>query len=105
MAETTPLELTRAMLGREMNGEARLGKPAGETVVLQVDALHVRNDRRTMAVRGVSLDVRQGEILGIAGVAGNGQRELAEAIVGLRPVAEGEVKLKEWSSPANRRRR
>ena len=39
--ETTPLELTRAMLGREMNGEARLGKPAGETVVLQVDALQV----------------------------------------------------------------
>ena len=47
-----------------------------------------------MAVRGVNLDIKEGEIVGIAGVDGNGQRELAESIVGLRRIDEGQVLIK-----------
>jgi simple sugar transport system ATP-binding protein len=61
--------------------------------MLKVDTLKVKDDRGHEVVRSVSLEVRTGEILGIAGVAGNGQDELVEAIVGLRPVAAGTVSL------------
>ena len=54
-------------------------------VVLSVREVHAENDKLLPALRGVSLDVRAGEIVGIAGVAGNGQSELAEVITGLRP--------------------
>nr|MBC7244244.1 ABC transporter ATP-binding protein [Chloroflexota bacterium] len=86
--------LARLMVGREVI--FRLEKkpaPVGE-VVLRVEDLHVLNDRGLPAVKGVSLIVAAGEILGIAGVAGNGQRELVEALVGLRPSQRGHVFLK-----------
>ena len=95
VSETTPLELTRLMLGRDLISEAHPGKPPGEAAVLKVRDLQVRDDRRMMAVRGVSLDLREGEIVGIAGVAGNGQRELAEALVGLRPLVKGQVQVRD----------
>jgi simple sugar transport system ATP-binding protein len=62
-------------------------------VVLDVADLHAQNDRGLPALRGVSLQVRAGEIVGVAGVAGNGQRELAEAITGLRRATSGRVTL------------
>ncbi len=58
-------------------------------VVLKVENLHVKDDRNQMAVEGVDLEVRKGEIVGIAGVQGNGQRELVEALTGLRKVEAG----------------
>jgi simple sugar transport system ATP-binding protein len=61
--------------------------------MLAVKDLRVKDDRGREVVRGVSLTVKAGEILGIAGVAGNGQDELVEAIVGLRPVSSGSVNL------------
>ncbi len=61
--------------------------------VLQVDDLWADNDRRTPAVKGVSLSIHAGEIVALAGVAGNGQRELAEAITGLRPHTRGTVSV------------
>ena len=61
--------------------------------MLEVQDLHVRDDRGHETVRGVSLEVRAGEILGIAGVAGNGQEELVEALTGLRPPTSGSVML------------
>jgi simple sugar transport system ATP-binding protein len=64
----------------------------GESV-LSVSDLVVRGDRGTRAVDGVSLFVRRGEIVGVAGVAGNGQRELQEAIGGLRPVSAGSISI------------
>jgi general nucleoside transport system ATP-binding protein len=60
-------------------------------VVLAVKDLHVRDDREHVVVRGVSLEIRAGEIVALAGVQGNGQTELVEAIVGLRPVDSGEI--------------
>jgi len=64
-------------------------------VVLSVEDLQVAGDRGVMAVDGASVEVRRGQIVGVAGVAGNGQRELQEAIAGLRAVRSGSVRLGE----------
>jgi simple sugar transport system ATP-binding protein len=79
------------MVGRSVvleveKGVANPGKP-----VLTVKDLEVFDDRNLLAVKGVDLEVRSGEIFGIAGVEGNGQRELVEAICGMRERAKGEV--------------
>ena len=91
--QTTEEDLAELMVGREVQLVVDRGdsQPAG--VALVVENLRVRDDRGHEVVRGVSLEVRAGEILGIAGVAGNGQDELVEALVGLRPVAGGKVTL------------
>ncbi len=60
---------------------------------MNVRALHVADDRKIETVRGVSFEVRKGEILGIAGVQGNGQTELAEALTGLRHATSGEIEI------------
>ncbi len=87
----SPAELARLMVGRELKprAEKRFGAPGG--VVLEVRGLCALSDRGMMAVKDVSFEVREGEIFGIAGVAGNGQRELVEAIVGLRKPVKGRV--------------
>jgi ABC-type uncharacterized transport system ATPase subunit len=83
--------LARLMVGREVLLQVEK-KPAtpGEPL-LQVEDIHVVDERDIEQVRGVSLEVRAGEIVGIAGVDGNGQRELIDAITGLMPVASGTV--------------
>jgi len=90
-AETNPRELARMMVGREVFMD-RPKEPVekGETV-LEVGELRALNDKGLPALRGLSLRVRAGEIVGVAGVAGNGQRELAEVITGLRRVQSGKV--------------
>jgi ABC-type uncharacterized transport system ATPase subunit len=91
--ETSERELAAMMVGREV--ALRLEKAAvrrGEPV-LSVGGLRVMDDRGNMAVDGVSFEVHAGEILGVAGVQGNGQTELVEALTGLRPVAAGEVRI------------
>jgi simple sugar transport system ATP-binding protein len=90
-SETDPQELARLMVGREVL--FRLDKKActpGETV-LELRDVEARDDKGLPALRGVSLKIREGEILGIAGVAGNGQRQLAEVVTGLREVTEGQM--------------
>ncbi len=62
-------------------------------VVLEVQGLQVKDDRHLPVVRNVSFQIHPGEILGVAGVDGNGQRELADALTGLRPVIQGQIKL------------
>jgi ABC-type uncharacterized transport system ATPase subunit len=93
---TTPKQSSQADLARMMVGrpvllrvEKQPAKP-GE-VRLKVENLVVADDRRQQAVNGISLEVRAGEILGIAGVEGNGQNELVDAISGLRTAREGQV--------------
>jgi len=93
--KTTEEDLAELMVGREVELTVDRGESHPGGVVLKVDGLRVKDDRGHEVVRGVSLDVKAGEILGIAGVAGNGQDELVEAIVGLRPVASGTVSLDE----------
>ena len=90
---TTEEDLAELMVGREVELTVDRGESHPGQEVLAITNLRVKDDRGHEAVRGVSLHIRAGEILGIAGVAGNGQDELVEAIVGLRPVASGTVSL------------
>ena len=91
--ETNEQKLASMMVGREVILTVQKGpaKPAGE--ILKVDNLHVKDVRGLDAVRGVSFEVRAGEVLGIAGVQGNGQTELAEALTGLRHIEGGHFSL------------
>jgi general nucleoside transport system ATP-binding protein len=91
--ETTEEGLADMMVGHQLGKEQRPTSEVGGAVRLSVHDFHVRGDRGTEAVRGVSLDVHAGEIVGIAGVSGNGQRELAEAMAGLRAVTSGSVRI------------
>jgi general nucleoside transport system ATP-binding protein len=92
-AGATEEGLARLMVGREvlLRVEKQPAEP-GETL-LRVEDLHVLDDRLLEAVRGVSFQVRAGEILGIAGVDGNGQTELIDAIAGLRKPSSGRIEL------------
>lgn len=90
----TKAELARLMVGREVLFQLpkKRATPGVPQLVLQnVAAL---DDKKLPALRNLSLTVHKGEIVGVAGVAGNGQRELAEIISGLRPTQQGEVKIK-----------
>lgn len=91
--DTSPRELARMMVGREVLLRVKKDKAKTGDIVLRLENLKVRDDRDLMAIRGISLEVRAGEILGVAGVEGNGQRELVDAIVGLRPVVAGSVHI------------
>ncbi len=95
---TTPREadmnkLALMMVGRDVVLEVEKSKAKPGEVTLRVQNLKVLSDRNTLAVNGVSFDVRGGEVLGIAGVQGNGQTELVEALTGLRRPVEGQIKL------------
>jgi simple sugar transport system ATP-binding protein len=86
-------ELASLMVGREviLTVEKSPYKPGDE--VLEIRDLVVLDDRGLVAVSGVSLDVRAGEVLALAGVQGNGQTEFVEALVGMRPVLSGSITL------------
>jgi simple sugar transport system ATP-binding protein len=90
-AGATEEGLARMMVGREVL--LRVDKPPPQTgdTLLEVRSLHVNDERGLPAVRGVSFAVKAGEIVGIAGVEGNGQTELIEAITGLRRAETGEI--------------
>ena len=90
---TSEDELAELMVGREVQLTVDRGESHPAAVTLRIEELHVRDDRGSEVVRGVDLEVRAGEILGIAGVAGNGQDELVEAIVGLRRPSAGRIWL------------
>ena len=95
-ADINPSTVDRAQLARLMVGRDVLftleksPQKAGE-VVLSIKDLEAENDKGLPALRGVTLDVRSGEIVGLAGVAGNGQRELADVITGLRRAKAGHI--------------
>ena len=88
----TRKELAQMMVGREIRPLAPQPQKAGD-VRLQLSDMHAMGDRGAEALRGVDLEVRGGEIVGLAGVSGNGQRELAQCLAGLRKVTQGTVKL------------
>ena len=91
--ETSPEDLARRMVGRDVflrikKEEAKTGK-----VILEIKDLWTSGDKEISKIRGIDLEVREGEILGIAGIDGNGQSEFIEAIAGLRKVEKGQVLL------------
>jgi simple sugar transport system ATP-binding protein len=90
---TTRQELANMMVGRDVELIVPKGPAKPAAVVLKLSNLFVRDDRLEMAVRGIDLEVRAGEIVAIAGVQGNGQTELVEAIVGLRTIDSGEITI------------
>ena len=92
-AETSPEQLAELMVGRKVLLEVEKGPAKPGEVVLSVNDLRVRDEHKVERLKGVSFDIRAGEILGIAGVAGNGQSELLAALGGMQ-VATGQATLK-----------
>jgi simple sugar transport system ATP-binding protein len=81
------------MVGREIGGRQAWGARPGNRPVLELRDVWGDGDRAVPALAGVTLTVRAGELVAVAGVAGNGQRELAEAIAGLRPCTKGSIRV------------
>jgi len=93
-AEATPQSLASLMVGRSLETVQRRREGAAEgEPVLAIEGMSAESHRATTTLRDVDLVVRSGEIVAVAGVAGNGQRELAEAIAGLRPRSGGTVRV------------
>jgi simple sugar transport system ATP-binding protein len=90
-AETTPEKLAELMVGRHVLLRVKKGPAKPGRTMLQVDNLIVGDQRGVMRVKNISFEVKAGEIVGIAGVAGNGQSELLEAIAGIRRATAGQV--------------
>jgi simple sugar transport system ATP-binding protein len=94
--QVTKNELANYMVGREVIFDIPHAKFTGEQRnVLTVKNLVVRDKRKVDKVKGVSFEIMRGEILGVAGVDGNGQRELVEALTGLIPITDGEAYLED----------
>ena len=94
--EVTPQQLAELMVGREVALQVNKSASVPGKVIVSVQNLSVVDDRDISAVRNVSFELRAGEILGIAGVDGNGQRELADAIAGLRSINKGKIEFKSF---------
>lgn len=91
--DTTKAELARLMVGRDMDLEIKRGASALGKVILKVEDLCVPGNRCASTIKNISFEVREGEILGVAGVDGNGQSELMEALNGLRRPTRGTITL------------
>jgi simple sugar transport system ATP-binding protein len=92
-SETNMHELAEMMVGREVLLNIEKGQPKPKEKILEVNDLYVMDNRKLNVVNGVSFFIRAGEIYGIAGVQGNGQKELVEALTGLRKATRGHVEL------------
>ncbi len=91
--EVSPEKLASMMVGREVNLVVPKKKAKPTEPALEVKDLYVEDERGHMTVHGVSFDVRMGEVLGIAGVQGNGQTQLVYALTGLLPIVQGEISI------------
>jgi simple sugar transport system ATP-binding protein len=91
--EATEKSLTRELVGREIIFRIERDKVEPGKTIIQLENLSALNDKGVQALKGISFSIREGEILGVAGVSGNGQRELVEVIAGLREATSGKVIL------------
>lgn len=92
-AETQPDELSRYMIGRELKETYDVGTPPGEIPLLSLEAVSLPRKKKGHPLHDITLELRRGEILGVAGVEGNGQKELAEIITGIQRPSAGRVVL------------
>lgn len=90
--KVTQNELVKMMVGRELK-KIELRPLVPGKVVLRIEDLHVMGDRGIEALHGISLDIHSSEIVGMAGVSGNGQRELAECLAGMRKTTSGKIEI------------
>jgi len=93
VASITRPELAKLMVGRNVVFRIEKKQVEPGKIVLDIEDVHAMNDKGLDALNGISLNVRAGEIVGLAGVAGNGQSELAEVIAGMRQATQGSIKL------------
>ncbi len=93
VAATSTKEMANKMVGREVSFEREKAEPKFGDVILSVENLTVKDENKFEVVKNASLSVRRGEIVAIAGVSGNGQVEIADAITGLVPAASGKITL------------
>jgi len=93
VADTTEEQMAEMMVGREVSFQVdkEIAKPTD--VVLSISGLNVKSNRKLPAVKNLSLEVKRGEILCVAGIDGNGQTELIEAITGLRKIESGKISI------------
>ena len=93
VSESSEDDLAAMMVGREVNFKVDKGEAKPKQTVLEIKDLIVKDNRKISVVDGLSLEVKAGEILGIAGIDGNGQSELVEALTGLRKSQSGSIKI------------
>lgn len=88
---TSEAEMAKMMVGREVSFKVDKKDSNPKETIMSIKNLSVMNNKKVLGLKNFSLDIRKGEIVGIAGVEGNGQTELVEAITGLRPVDSGNI--------------
>ena len=93
VATTSEEDLAAKMVGRKVDLKINKSHPAPGEIVFQIENLNADNDKHLPAVNNFSLTLRRGEILGLAGIDGNGQSELVQALTGLRKVKSGSIKI------------
>jgi simple sugar transport system ATP-binding protein len=92
-SKTTLSQLAKMMIGREIMNQWMKEKVENKRTILKIENLNIKNDKDLPAVKNLSIEIREGEILGIAGVSGNGQKELEEIMAGLRKATSGKILL------------
>lgn len=91
--DTSEAKMAEMMVGREVSFKVEKKKAKPGKTILTLDNLSVMNSKKVLGLKNFSIEVKEGEILGIAGVEGNGQTELVEAITGLRKIHHGNIEL------------
>ncbi|MGL5617383.1 MAG: ABC transporter ATP-binding protein [Sarcina sp.] len=91
---TTEAEMAKMMVGREVNFKVEKKEANPGEDLVKIDSLSVKNNKKVLGLKNFSLNIKRGEIIGIAGVEGNGQNELVEALTGMRKVESGNIVFK-----------
>ena len=92
--DTTEADMAKMMVGREVSFKVQKTEAKPKDVVVKIENLSVNNNKKVLGLKNFSLDIRAGEIVGIAGVEGNGQTELVEALTGMRNIESGSIVFK-----------
>lgn len=92
---TSEADMAKMMVGRQVSFAVEKEEAKPQEVVLKIDNLCVKNNKKVLGLKNFSLEIRKGEIVGIAGVEGNGQVELVEALTGMRSIESGTIMFKD----------